>query len=265
MIRSYRAELVKLRRPATVAGIAIVAALGVLATVLVFALAKNGTTGRPSDANGFTRSLAALARPGGLTAGFVGSMTFVGLLMLVVLAVNVTSEYGLGTVRAMLIAQPRRGSWLAGKTAALLTAVLAATAAALVASVAAAFVMAAIRGVDTSAWLTADALGTGARDVVNAVLGVSFFGVAGIALAVLVRSTATALAIAVAWTFPLEHIIQNAWPAATHVFPGLAFNAVALGGLPDARYGTALAVALAYLAGALIVSIASFRRRDVTA
>jgi ABC-type transport system involved in multi-copper enzyme maturation permease subunit len=265
MNRSYRAELLKLRRPATAAAVAVVAALGVLATVLTFALAKSGPPPAGTDNLNLRQSLVVLARPEGLTAGFVGAVAFIGLLALVVFTVNLTNEYGQGTLRTVLVASPRRATWLAGRIAALLTAAVAATAVALVASVATAVVMAQIRGVDTSQWFTLDALGHLGRDSVNALLGVMFFGLAGVVLAILVRSTAIAVALGVAWTFPLEHIVQGAWPAATHVFPGLAFDAVTRGGVPDAAYGTALAVAAGYALAALAIGFASFSRRDVTA
>lgn len=263
MNRAYRAELLKLRRPATLAAIGLVAALSVLATSLTFALAK---TGAPKiDDNGFTESLGSLARPGGLTAGFVGAMTLAGLLVFVVLIVSMTSEYGQGTLRTVLVTQPRRGAWLAGKLGALLTVVTAAVLVALATSVATALIAAQIRGVDTSAWFTADALTTGAGNFLNALLAATFYASAGVALGVLVRSTAVALAVGVAWTFPLEHIIQGSWAGATHVFPGLLFSSLALGGVPDAGYRTALFAGLAYAVGALAIAFTSFSRRDVTA
>ncbi|MGF7238075.1 MAG: ABC transporter permease, partial [Frankia sp.] len=244
MNRAYRAEMLKLRRPATLAGIGLVAALSVLATSLTFALAK---TGAPKiDDNGFTESLGSLARPGGLTAGFVGAMTLAGLLVLVVMIVSMTSEYSQGTLRTVLVVQPRRGAWLVGKFGALLTVVTAAVVVALATSVVTAVIAAEIRGVDTSAWFTTDALSSGAGNFLNAWLAAAFFGAVGVALGVLVRSTAVALAIGVAWAFPLEHIIQNAWAGATHVFPGLLFSSLALGGVPDAGYRTALLAGLAY-------------------
>lgn len=264
MTRAYRAELLKMRRRgALVAGL-LPAALAVLTTVLVFALAKP-SPGFRADGPNFVVGLRQLAQPSGLTEGFALGMSLVGLVVLVVSIANTTGEYALGTLRTTFVAHPDRRSWLAGRLLAMLTMLAAAFAAALVAGVVTAYVMAAIRGVDTGAWLSAAAVGKAAANFGNAVLGAALFGFAGTALAVLLRSTVPALALAIVWTFPLEHIIQNSWPTATEVFPGLSFATVAIGGTPGAAYGTVLPVALGYGVLALLVSAVALVRRDVTA
>jgi ABC-2 type transport system permease protein len=47
------------------------------------------------------------------------------------------------------------------------------------------------------------------------------------ALAVVVRSVPIALAIGIAWSGPIEHLIQNAWSGAGRWFPGLLLEAFA--------------------------------------
>jgi hypothetical protein len=96
-------------------------------------------------------------------------------------------------------------------------------------------------------------------------LGAAFFGLLGTAIAVVVRSTVPALAMAIVWTFPLEHIIQGSWPTATQVFPGLLFATVAVGGVSDAPYVSALLASAGYAAAALAVAMIVMTRRDVTA
>jgi hypothetical protein len=54
---------------------------------------------------------------------------------------------------------------------------------------------------------------------------------------IIVRSTVPAVAIAVAWMRPLEHIVQGVWADAGRWFPGLLLNAIT-------RSGTDLAVGL---------------------
>ncbi len=265
MNRALHAELLKLRSRGTLVAIAAVAVMGMLASVLAFALADN--TARPLDGpgEGFAMTLARLAGPDGPSIGFAAGMTFVGLLVFVVFTANITSEYGQGTLRTLLLQQPRRVAWLAGKLTAMFMIMAMALLVALALSVATAVVMAQLRGVDTSQWWTAAAGRAAAASFLNAFLATTFFALTATALGVLTRSTVLALAIGIAWMLPIEHIIQQAWDGATRTFPGLVFDAVARGGLPDASYGPALALAAGYAGVAAALAVAGLTRRDVTA
>lgn len=267
MIRVYRAELYKLARPATVLAIVVVALLGVLSNVLLFALADNGPPTGPGRA-GFSITLGQLAAARGVAAGFSAGMTFVGLLTFIIFIVLVTMEYGQGTLRTQLLYEPRRAIWLGGKFAALFTVLAVALLAALGASLVTAMAMGQLRGVDMSAWWSGDGIAEIASGYTNALLACTFYGLAGTMLAILIRSTAVALAVGFAWMFPLEHIIQNSWADAGRVFPGLLFGVVAGGGRTAdaaASYGSALLAAAVYVAVFAAVGVASLVRRDVTA
>jgi hypothetical protein len=264
MRRAYRAELLKLQRRAVVIAASLPAALAVLATVLVFSLAKT-SPGITEHGPNFVQRLAALADAGGMTQGYSLGMSLFGLVAMIVTIANTTSEFSLGTLRTTFLALPDRKSWLAGRLLAIGTLLVASFAVALVAGVASAYVMAAIRGVDTGAWLTGSGIAAAGGDYLNAMLGAAFFGLLGTAIAVVIRSTVPALAMAIVWTFPLEHIIQNAWPTATQVFPGLLFATVAVGGVTDAPYLSAVLASIGYGVVALAVAMATLTRRDVTA
>ncbi|WP_198286937.1 hypothetical protein [Frankia sp. QA3] len=147
----------------------------------------------------------------------------------------------------------------------MLTLVAVALIAALVLSVAVGLAVAAIRGIDTSAWWSADGFGHLASGYLNALVAAAFFGVAGTVLGLVLRSTALTLAVGVAWTFPIEHIVQDSWGASTRVFPGLVFDAIGRGGVAEAGYGTALLVGTAYAIGATMLGAVALSRRDVTA
>lgn len=86
----------------------------------------------------------------------------------------------------------------------------------------------------------------------------------GTALGVLLRSTAVALGVGLAWFLPLEHIIQQSWVGASRWFPGLLFEAVARGGTTETSYARALVLGLLVAAGGLVVGAVSFARRDVS-
>ncbi|MCK9896649.1 ABC transporter [Frankia sp. AgB32] len=265
--RSFRAELIKLWRPSTVVGMGLLGALTVLSTVLIVSLADPARPRtRPVEGPaGFAVTTDQLATATGIARGFTGGSTFTGLLIFLVFAITITLEYSQGTLRTVFLREPRRLGWLAGRLAVMLTLVAVALAAALALSVGVAYAVARIRGIDTGAWWSADgaaALGSGYG---NVLLASTFFGVAGTVLGLVLRSTALTLAVGVAWLFPLEHIVQGSWRGATHVFPGLVFDAVGQGGIADASYGTALTVSLAYALGAAALGAVTLTRRDVTA
>jgi hypothetical protein len=264
MRRAYQAELLKLRRRSVVIAALLPAALAVLTTVLTFALAKTSPTFDPGGPN-FVQRLSALADPGGMTQGYSLGMSLFGLVALIVTIANTTSEFSLGTLRTTFLAQPNRKAWLGGRLLAIGTLLVVAFAVALVAAVATAYVMAPVRDVGTSAWLSGSGIAAAFGDYLNALLGAAFFGLLGTAIAVVVRSTVPALAMAIVWTFPLEHIIQGSWPTATQVFPGLLFATVAVGGVSDAPYVSALLASAGYAAAALAVAMIVMTRRDVTA
>lgn len=156
MIRSFRAELLKLHRPSVRYGAgAVLPAFAVLATVLVFVNAAT-VAGRPDPAaNGFDVTLAQLAASGGLTRGFTGSATVIGVLVFVLFLTSVTGEYGHGTLRVLLTREPRRLPLLAGKLLALLAFTAATLLAAEVMSGLAAVALAGLRDVPTTECLPA--------------------------------------------------------------------------------------------------------------
>ncbi len=265
MIRSFRSELLKLRRPSVIfGGGAVLAGFTVLATVLTFTTAT-ATATAAQNGRYATSTFAGLAGANGLTRGFANAAGLLGILVFVLFLTSMTSEYSHGTLRVLLTRQPRRAQLLGGKFLALVAVVTAAMMAALLLSTAAAIPLAHSRGISTIAWFTVGGLGHLASDYGNALLAVVFFGAAGFALAVLLRSTVLALGVGLAWLLPLENIVQNSWAGSGHWLPGLLFGAVGRGGTNIVSYQVALALALAYCAIALTVASVSFLRRDVTA
>jgi len=265
MIRSMHAELLKLRRPAIIYG-AGGAMLGfaLLATVLTYATATTAAAASFVGGDSLTSTVGQLGQPGGLTRGFTIAAGFIGLLVFVLFTTSITSEYGLGTIRVLLLKQPRRARLLAGKLLALLACVAAVLFAAELLSGAAAIVLAHTRGIPTASWFTVAGLRHVAGDYINALLVAGLFGTVGMTVGVLTRSTPLALGIGLAWLAPLEHLIQLSWSGAGNWLPGLVFDAVAAGGTTSTTYLHALTTALAYAALALAVGTASFLRRDVS-
>jgi len=263
--RTFRAELLKLRRPGVVAGGgATLVALTLLGTGLTFATAKHAAT-VPRSGQFPPETFARLSRPGGLTVGFGNAVFMIGILVFVVFLTSATLEYGQGTLRVMLARQPRRAELLAGKAAALLAATAAALIVAEAMSMAAAVALAHMRGIGTAGWLGDTALSHVAGQYGNALLSCACYGLLGLALGVLVRSTPIALGIGLAWLLPVERVLQNSWGGASHWLPGLVLGVIGSGGTAAVPYRSAVAVALAYVAAAVVAGAVTFARRDVTA
>jgi hypothetical protein len=95
-------------------------------------------------------------------------------------------------------------------------------------------------------------------------LWVTGYAVLGMTVAVLLRSVPLALAAGIAWAGPIEHLIGDAWPTASKVFPGLLLEIVGEGGTPAVSAARAALTVAAYLAVAAAITGTVFVRRDVT-
>jgi ABC-type transport system involved in multi-copper enzyme maturation permease subunit len=260
MIRSFKAELLKLRRR-RVAVVATVGALAfaVIASTAVF-LSATQTAG-PRDRGATIESL---SQAGGATEAFALGVSFIGLLVLVLFIANVAGELSQGTMRTLLIRQPRRLGLLAGKMAALLTFVAGVLALAEVLTVAASAAIAPSQDVAMRSWFGLSGLGEAASNYATALLGVASWALLGMAIAVFVRSVPVALGIGIVWAGPFEHILQDSWTSADRWFPGLLLESIAAGGTDDVAFGRALALVAVYVAVAVSAAAVVFARRDVT-
>jgi len=106
---AFTSEWTKLRRwtllLSTFIGLAAAASLFV---ILLFAQA-------PAAGGGGLPSLQQLARPNGLIVGVTRATMLLGIVAFGIAAAQTASEYSLGTLRQVLVRQPRRVTLLAGK------------------------------------------------------------------------------------------------------------------------------------------------------
>ncbi len=262
MIRTYRAELVKLaRRRIVVLTAAIITIFAVGGAAVVLASVKPAAETGPGRA----LSLERLAGAGGGTEIFRTAASFAGTFLFVVFVGAIAAEFSRGTIRTMLLRQPRRVRLLAGKVTALLTFAAIALACTEAITWAAARLLAPGHGVDTAAWTSLHATGAALTDFGVVLLWITGYAVLGTMVAVLLRSVPLALGVGIAWAGPFEHLIQNAWAPAIKVFPGLLLEAFVAGGTSDISSSRALATVAVYAAVAALVASVVFARRDVTA
>ena len=263
MTRTFKAELLKLRRRRTL----IFAALGALAfslitTIAVVLSAEPAATSGPVR-DGRAPTIESLSGSGGIAEPFSIGVSFLGILVLVLFIANFAGEFSQGTFRTLLMRQPRRLGLLAGKLAALLVFAAGALLLAELFSIAAALILAPSQDIATSSWLSVDGLGEAASTYATALLGIGAWATLGASLAVLVRSIPIALGIGIAWSGPFEHITMDVWDAATQWFPGLLLEAWAVGGTTDVSASRAALMLCLYVAIAAVAAGAAFRRRDL--
>jgi hypothetical protein len=257
MWAAFTSEWTKLRRPtlflSTFLGLAAAASLFV---VLVFSQAS---------AYGGIVTLHQLARPNGLVLGVARAAMLLGVVAFGIAASQVASEYSLGTLRQLLVRQPRRGVLLAGKMLGVITFLVLALCFAAVVALVVAVAAAHSRGVPTSAWFTGAGLGDLSRELGDLALATAGYSVLGMALGQFVRSAVFAVIIGFAWLIAVENIITRIVPSTQQWLPGASILAVASGGGEGVGYEHGMILGAVYIAVAIAAALIMFLRGDVTA
>ncbi|MEI2785318.1 MAG: hypothetical protein V9E82_06400 [Candidatus Nanopelagicales bacterium] len=177
-------------------------------------------------------------------------------------AIAVATDYSTGLVRLLVSAQPHRWKLLAGKTVALALLTALATTVAMVVSVAAAWPSASASGISTDLWGT-DLVAQAGSAWLNAYLSMLVWGVAGVVLAVVTRSSAVAISIGVGYVLVVESVLREMLDSASWLL-GTTINALAAGGTSDLSYSTALGLSVVYVVIGLAIATVVVNRRDVT-
>jgi hypothetical protein len=261
-VASFFSEWTKLKRKtlllSTFIGLAVAASAFV---ILLFSQAP--ATG---DGGGLP-SLQQLARPNGLIVGVSRATMLLGIVAFGIAAAQTATEYSLGTLRQLLVRQPRRVVLLLGKMLAVVTFLVLALCFAAVVSFAVAVFMAHSRGVSTSAWFTATGWGDLLNALGNIAVAVIGYSVLGLAVGLFVRSAVFSVIFGIAWLIAIENIIGRIVPSTAKWMPGASLTAIAAGGNAEAgiTFSHGLAVGAGYVVIAVALAAATFARRDVTA
>ncbi|MFP4636139.1 MAG: ABC transporter permease [Nitriliruptoraceae bacterium] len=264
MIRAVLSQWVRLCRRSVVLGWGGAAvAFSVLATYLTLRGVGSDSGGGMGSQTSFMA--ADLAAADGMAMVLGVTAMFLGVLTLGLVATLVANEYSHGTIRTLLLEQPRRLRLLGGQLIAIAMFTAAAVVVASLAATAVGLAIAPGQGVDTAAWLTAEGYGALAASIGNLILSTLGWGMIGALLAVLLRSPAPAVAAGVAYALPVEMLLSSVWDDAARWLPRGLLDGLAAGGTPLVSYGRASALVALYTVGALTVMAVLFTRRDVTA
>ena len=265
-MRAFKSEWLKLRRPGMVLG-----GLGAMIGFSILAIVLNLTR---------LNSSAVVPGPGGRAAGLTAvqvaantgfatltsiSATFMGVVALAVCAIAIGMEYSNGTLRNLLVREPSRLRLLGGKLLALASFVTLGVVLAYGAALVTALILVPTHDISTAAWFTSEGVQSLLKGAGNLLLATLVWGALGAVLALVLRSTASALSIGLVYVLVVEQVILLAWSDGAKWLPGQLISAIAQGGTSVITYGNALLLVGTFIVAALIATGALFRRRDVAA
>jgi len=261
ILNAFRSEWVKLRRRTLLFGV--FGGLAVAASFFVVLLFTQAAAVGPGSAD--LPSLLVLAQPNGLIHGVDRVVVLLGIVAFGVAAFQIASEYSLGTLRQLLVRQPRRGVLLAGKYLGVISFLVAAVVFAAFVAGGVAVVMAHLRHVPVGAWFGA----TGIKDLTTALgellLAVVGFGTLGLAVGLFLRSAVFAVIVGLTYLIAVESIVGRVLPAFNRWLPGQLLLGVGQGGNGNTTFPRALVLSALYLVGVGLLTTYVFARRDVTA
>ncbi len=261
MIRVIRAEWRKLRRPTLFLG-TIGAALFFtgLFTSLLFLLIDS-PQGNSDPANPISREM--LSSFGGSVIGFSNVAGLLGIIAYCVFAAQTAQEYTYGTLRNLLVRQPRRLRLLVGKLISMKIFAIVMVMISGVVSIAIAYFLAPGAKVSREFWFTSDGWSQIIHTYVNVSISVVGFGILGMVMGLLLRSPISSISIGVLWILIIENLLGAVKKSTLDWLPGNQLQVIASGGTPQVEYSNAMTLAATYIGvGALIASIL-FSRRDV--
>jgi len=265
MLPALRSELLKFRRWSVLAGAGVMIAASAGISYLTFHQITSGATGRE-----LTDLIAAFPTTLGLLAVVGQARSLIIAVTVIMVTANIAAEWSQGTLRNLLIREPRRLRLLAGKMGALLLFVTVSGTLTLVVSAALIISLARSQGLSTEAWTSAEAARASLAFALNELVCLAGVTILGMLVAVLTRSAGAAVGVALAYVLVPEGLVAMVWLDASKWLPVRVFNylpgsvmPVGIGPTPPQGYVAALIVALVWMVIFIAVSAVVFRRHDV--
>jgi ABC-type transport system involved in multi-copper enzyme maturation permease subunit len=267
MRRVVASEWVKLRTKGMLAALGGVIAVAVLGTVITVLTVGSSTStkasgGGPGGVPGFI-SFAQITSSHGLADALGNAGTLLGVIVMGVVAASVAGEFSTGTLRNLLVREPRRARLLAGKLLGLASAIVLAVVVAFAIAILAGVLAAASKGLPIHAWASGSGVGATGGAVVELVGATLGWGVLGAVLAVVFRSPVVAVVVGVVYALPLESILGAISGSVSRWLPGKLLAAIAAGGNSTATLTAGSWTIVVYAAIAIGGTLLLFTRRDV--
>lgn len=266
MVRAFKSELLKFRRWSVLASGGTMILATAFISYLTFHQIASGAT-----SSEMTHLIRSFRTSQGLVAIVGQARSLIIAIALIIVTANIAAEWSQGTLRNLLVREPGRLRWLAGKMLALLLFVAVSLALTLLISGAFITFAAQSQGISTAAWTTPEGIRIFLNFFGNELLclvGISFLGML---IAVLTRSPGAAVGIALAYVLVPEGLVAVVWPQGSEWLPVRVFNYIvgatvpSIGPTPPQGYNAALLVALLWMAGFVVAGAVAFWRQDVNA
>ncbi|MEY4683325.1 MAG: hypothetical protein RL534_744, partial [Actinomycetota bacterium] len=171
-------------------------------------------TGNADRGNRITREM--LQLPDGFTIGFNSASGLLGLVALSVFAAQTAQEYTYGTLRNLLVRQPRRYRLLLGKYVSMISFSLISV----IVSVGLALALSGRAKVSTDAWMTSAGQTALVETFVNVFISTIGYGTIGMILGLIFRSPISSISIGTAYMLVVESIVIVAWQPVSNWLPG---------------------------------------------
>ena len=255
-LNAARSEAIRLRTNWKLPAAAV--ALAAVATAFVFSgdgIGPNRGTETPADT-----ATNLLEAADGSVGGLDIAGTLIALLALVLWALSIARDLQTGSIRVLLVTQPKRGVYLLGKLITLAVVTVAMVTASVAVSVGVAYIAAAGNDVAISAWEWSYV----GSAIVNTSLAALVWGSFGAAIALLARSAAAAIAGGLGYMLLGENLIGSVWSSASEWLPSGTIDTLIAGGTETVTYSRSLLLTIAYAAIAIIGSLAIITKRDIT-
>ena len=230
MIRVIAAEWRKLRRPTLFLGTLGAALFFTALTTTFLYLMIDSEQGNSDRGRQVGREVLNLAS--GSVFGFSSVGGLLGIIALCVFAAQTAQEYTYGTLRNLLVRQPRRIQLLIGKYLSMLTFAITTVVVSALTSISVAFALSGRAKVSTAAWTTPDARSALVHTFVNVLISTIGYGTVGMILGLLLRSPISSISIGIGWLLVVESIIAIAWKPSSKWMPGQLLSVVSSGGTP---------------------------------
>jgi len=267
MLRATRSELTRLNhRSFRLGWLGLTTLLTAMFTMVVFKAASGGTPIPTSAPGGSFPSLAELTGPHGQVVGLGAAATILGVVTLAYWAIATASDYSTGLIRLLVQAEPHRLRLLAGKVFALTCWTAVAATVATVVSVALSPLIARATDLSTSGWTSApgDVVAMIASTWLNTFLALVVWGVIGLVIALLTRSSAVAISVGVGYVLVIEGAVRLVASDLADKLPGATLTALAGGGTDTLGYRAAIGLGLTYATIGLGAAALALVRRDIT-
>lgn len=199
----------------------------------------------------------------GSVTAFSSLGTLFGIIILCVFAAQTAQEYSVGTLRNLLVRQPRRLIVLLGKFAAMKLFALALVLINAAISIGISYYLSDRAKVSTELWFTSSGWSAITHTIINTYVAVIFFGVIGMTMGIILRSPISAISVSVLWFLIIENLIIAVKSVTANWMPGSQFQVIASGGSETISYTHALTVGSAFIGIMVVIAFTLFSQRDV--